>query len=543
MLTKSALKWFMTRILTFIISWVVKSEVRNWRKEEQRKIKAKQTKKIKSSKMQNKTNFGQKNESRRVGRKSGNLLIAISIIILFLSLIMILRLVKDKPVFPRGESYYNLRIAESLKNSAFLSEDSLEGTEHYPNPYRHLITALLLIFNSEKALLFLPLVLGVASALLFFQLLSFIGVKLGAASSSLLILSFTPAYLVLFTGLYLTGFTLFLSLLVIVLLNSKRVFLQITGIICSLILALTSVTGFALTILILLVFYLVLKKNLRVLILSAIASITLVVFVSLSFRQLPRVLGFHAFNFKDTLSLLGAQLGFDIFLLLIFLIGFIVVWVRADNKRFLHLGVLALFALSFFNTLARAFTSFIIAYYCAVAINFLYKRKWELGIIRTGTLLLVLCSLAFSAANQMNLLVSAQPDSSLAEALISFKDLEQGRTLADEPSGFLIEFYAGKEAWLDDNSFLFKDYKEKQRVANTLFESVRIKDAEPFLNQSGIRYILITPAMKEELWENNEKGLWFLVKNSESFVKRYQKDDIELWEYKPMPLQTEPGLT
>jgi hypothetical protein len=528
----------------------VKSEIRKRRKEEKKNRKKrkeeqknrKKIKRIKSSKMQNKTDPRPKNGSRRAEHKAGNLLIAASIIFLFLSLIIILRLAQAKPVFPQGESYYNLRIAQSLKASAFITKDPLEGTEYYPNPYHYLITALLLIFNSEGALLFLPLILGVASALLFFKLLSLIGVKLGEASYSLLILSATPAYLILFTGLHLEGFILFLSLLVIILLTSQRAFLQILGIICSLILALTSLAGLTLTILVLLVFYLALKKNLKLLILSTIVSIILVVLVSLSLRQLPRVLGFHAFNFKDTLSLLGARVGFDVFLLLIFMIGFIVSWIRADNKRLLHLSVLAIFALSFFNTITRALTSFIIAYYCAVAINYLYKRKWELGIIRTGTLLLVLCSLAFSAANQMNILVSAQPDSSLTEALIFFRGLEQGRALTDEPNGFLVEFYAGKEAWLDDRSFLFADYQERQRVANTLFESVRIKDAEPFLNQSGIKYILITPRMKEELWENNDKGLWFLMKNSESFVKRYEKNDIALWEYRPKPLEPEPGL-
>jgi hypothetical protein len=39
--------------------------------------------------------------------------------------------------------------------------------------------------------------------------------------------------------------------------------------------------------------------------------------------------------------------------------------------------------------------------------------------------------------------------------------------------------------------------------------------------------------MKEQLWDNNERGLWFLVKNSESFEKRYLEEGIEIREYKP----------
>jgi hypothetical protein len=62
----------------------------------------------------------------------------------------------------------------------------------------------------------------------------------------------------------------------------------------------------------------------------------------------------------------------------------------------------------------------------------------------------------------------------------------------------------------------------------------RLKDAEPLLNQHDIRYVLITPDMKEAIWEGREQGLWFLVGNSESFDRIYNSKGVGIWAYNPI---------
>jgi len=458
-------------------------------------------------------------------RKAGLLLIALMIICVFLSLTLILRAYHGKPIFPTGESYYNMRMANSLVYNGVTTQDPLQETYYAPSPYHFFLSFFLFVFNSYSVLWFIPIFLGLASALLFFRLLTIMGAHKEQAFYALLILAVTPVFIVVFTGLYLLGWLIFLSLLSFALLTSKRKMPRMVGMLCFIILALSSLVGFIIASMVFLMMLILMKRKLNALIAPAIASLAAVIIM----RE-----GFGAFDFKETLSLLGANIGFDLFLLLIFFIGFVVLWSRSKSTRLIHLSTLLLVMLSFFNSIARAFASFIIAYYCVVTLTYLYNRKWSLDIIKTGTMLLVLCSLVFSLVNQVNLIVTAQPDALFVKSLMFLDTLEPGRVLTDESYGLLVEFYSDNNVLLDGNSIQFtKDYARRKDDSQTLFNSARLIEAQPLLEEYEIRYVLITPGMKEQLWDNNERGLWFLVKNSESFEKRYLEEGIEIREYKP----------
>jgi len=460
------------------------------------------------------------------------------LIIVVLSLVMITRPAQQNPVFPNGESYHNLRIAEALKQHLSLTQDPVQETVYEPNPYHYLLALLLIIIPVELLSIYLPLLLGVLCGFIFYRLILLMGVKPKNAAYAIIILSVTPAFIVLFTGLYVLGFVILLSLLSLLLaLKKKKTFQTFCTVLCTLLfilLALTSLTGFILTILILLILCLGLKKKIRVFYVPVIISVIAAFLLTFLTNYVPRILGFHSFAFQNILSLLSAPIGFDIFLLVLFITGFIVFWINKKEKRLFHLAVLGLLIFSLFNIVLRAYASFIITVYMAVAISYFFNRKWDLKVIKKGTLLLVLCSLVFSLINQASMLVDAQPDKEMQQALVFFNGLSKGKTLALEKDGFLIEFYSGKNVLLDSNSYLVPGYKDIKNDSSNLFGFVRLKEAEPILHKHSIRYILLTPYMKQELWENQEQGLWFLVRNSDSFVKKYVEQDIEIWEYAPV---------
>jgi len=51
------------------------------------------------------------------------------------------------------------------------------------------------------------------------------------------------------------------------------------------------------------------------------------------------------------------------------------------------------------------------------------------------------------------------------------------------------------------------------------------------LDKYEIEYILIDAKMKQQLWDNKETALLFLMSNSNEFEKVYDKNSIEIWEY------------
>lgn len=476
-------------------------------------------------------------EFRKKRKKSWFKLLALSlcIVVLVLCIVIVVRHIKGKPLLPSGESYYNLRMAQALKENSFIIEDPLQNTPYQPNPYHYLLFFLLLAFSPEVVSVITPVLLGLISAIIFFRLLTLLGVKHKDAAYSLIILSVSPAFINLFTGLYLYGFVIFLTLLIVflVIISKKSKFTLALSSLLLLILALTSLTAFVITIGFLLIICTALNRKINAVMLPVFPSVaTLIVLAFLSIYK-PILLGFHRFEFRNILSVLGAGLGYDLFLILLFFAGFMLLWFRSGEKKLLQWAVLGFFVFSFFNIIARAYSSMVITFYCVTAIKYFYNRKWELEIIRTGTLLLVLSSLVFSATSQINLLVNAQPDKYMEEALLFLEKLGPGKVLSSEENGFIVEFYSKKEALLDKNSFLTPRYDELMISANGLFLTPRLSEAEPLLQKYGIRYVLITPDMKESIWEGQEEGLWFLVQNSISFVRKYEYQSIEIWEYAP----------
>ena len=472
------------------------------------------------------------NQKKTRKKKSSEILItALLLMVFILSLVMFLRIINNNPLFPIGDSYYNLRIAQALQKDPFLSNDQVQGTIYEPNPYHYLLAILFSLFPVTSVAVLLPLLMGVLSAIIFFKILLLLGINRKYAAHSLFVLAVTPVFVTLFTSLSLYGFVAFLSLSALMLALYKKSFQKALSVLLFIILALTSLTGFLITIIILFALFLMLKKNLKALLSPIIIPLAVLVPFALFSNYTLRFLGFHSFAFKNFLSILQASFGFDMFLLVLFLAGFLVIWIKKKEKRLFHLATLIFFIFSLFNIFARIFTSFIITVYCVVAITYFYKRRWDLDVVKTGTLLLVLCSLVFSVTNQITLLVNAQPGQDVLNALLFLKDLDNGVVLTSQENGFLVEFYSEKRVLLDSNTFLMRDYPNIKRDSDTLFNAARFTDAEPLLNDYDLRYILITPAMKEGLWDNSEQGLWFLMVHSDRFVKKYEQKGTSIWEY------------
>jgi len=475
--------------------------------------------------------------SESFGRVAGSriLLIAALVLIVALASPVVLRMLSGYPPLTTGESYYNLRLAQLVKSDPFITQDPIQQTHYLPNPYHYLLALILAVVSSDALPLFFPLALGLFSSFLFYKILLILGTKRDEAAFALIILAVSPAFIVLFTGLYAAGFMAFLSLLItwLIIKPNKSKYELLLCILLFFLLAISSLAAFIITFLIVLAMCLALKRKLSLVLIPFIPSLAAIIIMApfLSYNLIT--FGFHTFEFRNIISVLRADVGFDIFLLMLFAIGFVRLWTTQEYKRLLHLAVLAFIALSFFNAPARVFSTFIIIAYCVSAIVYFYNRKWELEIIRTGTLFLVICSLVFALVNQVNLLVQSQPDREMKTILQGLKELPGGLVLTDEKEGFLVEFYSGKKVFLDANSRFFPGYNEKQEPAMALFSTVRLREATPIILEHDFRYFLITPAMKAELWEDREQGLWFLMSNSYDFIRYSKSEGIELWAYSP----------
>lgn len=462
---------------------------------------------------------------------------AFILIMVVLSSVIILRLLNDKPALTSGESYYHLRMGLLIKENPLVREDPVQGRYYSPSPFHFFIAGCLMIVPPNILANLMPVLLGLAVAVLFLRLLLLLGIPKNKAILSIALLAFSPSFIIIFTGFYTLGFSLLLSLCALILfLKDKKSasgwFELLASFFCLAVLALTCLSCLVITLLIILALSIFLKKKLSFFFISSPVLLLIVLMVARSDYLWPGFfsLGFHPLELNGVFSVFGAPLGFDIFLLLIFVMGFLFVWPEREKRPY-HLAVLGLIVLSFFNTPLRTFASLAITPYCVEAILSLQKRRWELRVIRAGTAILLLCALVFSLVNQVNIQVNSEPNENMRKALASMSSILPGSVLSDESNGFMIEYFSGRKAFLDDNTRFYANYGSLKRASSELFNASRIKEASPMLDNLKISYILITPEMKEKYWESREEKLWLLVKHSERFKNLFDDTGIDVWLY------------
>ncbi len=137
----------------------------------------------------------------------------------------------------------------------------------------------------------------------------------------------------------------------------------------------------------------------------------------------------------------------------------------------------------------------------------------------------MLCALVFSLVNQVNIQLNSEPSRDMHKALMSMNSIYPGAVLSDEDNGFMIEYFSGRKAFLDGNSRFQGNYASLKGASFELF------NASPLLDSLKIRYIMITPEMKEELWESRQEKLWLLLQHSERFDNRFDDGGIDIWLY------------
>jgi hypothetical protein len=293
--------------------------------------------------------------------------------------------------------------------------------------------------------------------------------------------------------------------------------------------------GFGITLLFLLIISLLESRSVKslmvastfpALILASLAIVTHYLLMELKAN------GFEAFDVKSVFSIFGASMGIDIFLLLLFFTGIALIWSYIRTLRIYHLFSILLVLLSFFNPLVRVYASLVIVVYCVFSIKHLYYTKWELEIIKKGTIILLICALVFSSLSQVNTIINSEPGSEIMRVAGSLKKEQAGTVFTEEAQGFFLQYASEKRTMLDGNSRQYDDYYSIQGDYEYMLGLVRLKDAEPMIVKHSIRYFLITPDMKEKIWEGKESGLLLLLKNSEKFTRIDESTEgFELWKY------------
>lgn len=383
----------------------------------------------------------------------------------------------------------------------------LSGKEAYYHLQKGITAFLLSFLNSNIAIdiillaKIVPIILGILSMLLFYELLRKFKLSHGIVILSTLILIVSPSFIFLFGTLNAYAFTSFLSLLALYLFIEKKEFLGV------IILYLVPFFGMvpALLGLLLLLIYSLRNQRFR-LFLGALPSLALLYFSPT--ETLPSY-------GSSIISDFGGNYGIGLFIILLSLFGLKYLWQKKYKHIFLYIIIISLVIFSLLDIRVLAYLNFILVGLSALGIISLAKTEWKSKLIQKLSILIMVYGLLFSGLSYINFTSLDLPNKEIIEMIDYLKTLPDGKVFSHSSRQHWIE-YSGKKFATDENLFYTRD----------------VEQALTTIKAKKIKYLWIDKEMKETIWQEEEQGLQFLLEYSGSFKKNKINDYVTLWEFK-----------
>ena len=95
--------------------------------------------------------------------------------------------------------------------------------------------------------------------------------------------------------------------------------------------------------------------------------------------------------------------------------------------------------------------------------------------------------------------------------------------------GHWITYFSKRKNFIDSNFVFAPDVNERFFDSQEFIYTRDPEKAEEILNKYNIKYIWMSKDLKDELWDEENEGLQFLLEYSKKFKKIYSQNDIEIW--------------
>ena len=167
------------------------------------------------------------------------------------------------------------------------------------------------------------------------------------------------------------------------------------------------------------------------------------------------------------------------------------------------------------------------------AIILLIKMRWELNLIKTFTILILIYGIIFSTTTYISRIYDMPPQNELIEGLEWIKENtnEDAIVFSHYTNGFWIESIAKRIVLLDEKPEYILKAEETHKDSEIIFYSRNLKNTTALLDKYGVTTILITEQMKHDLWRGEEEGLLFLFNDKDNFKQLFVNEEVEVWSY------------
>jgi hypothetical protein len=468
------------------------------------------------------------------------LLLMLLVALIVLASPVVIKWALNQDTYLSEETYYNVRMTEQIKDQGIQTQDALQQRS-YDFSLFHYLAAKSRISISALAK-YLPVLLGILTLFLVYLLLKRLNAGQNDNFFTIILLATTPIFLFEFTTFSPEILVFPLLLLGLVLFFRNDSWSYLSAPLFGAAAFLNIMYPLIALVLVAWDYFTRRKKHILsaacvLLMLGSVAVGAFILGINYLTAFVPAKIGLNGFLIE-----FGAVKGYALAMLGLSLIGLFSWWGRHRARTPALAGALVLFLFSFFFASSRLPVALLLAGFAAFSISYLANREWEIQQLKNITLLLILCILIFSAVLLLNYQVkNIDPQETAAIVYLSPGAKPGGATpdsggavLSAERNGFLIEYVAGRKAYLDDDSYMFSDYSQRRQTADRIYYARNMAELESLLKTAGISYILVDDAMRSgEIWNGRYEGLLFFLENSDRFVKVFYDDKIQIYRYAP----------
>jgi len=432
------------------------------------------------------------------------------------------------------ESYFYYRISNYIINNEIPSYDFLSfgGRAFLYNMGSILFLVLfnlLLKISIINLLVFIPIILGFFSLLLFYLILRDFKVTRTTSSFICYLFILSPVFLYSFTHFTSFPIPLFLNLLGFYFVIKERKIFHYLAFFVYIMLSFFDFIHILFA-LIIIFFYLWKNKKLNRFIPYSVI-ILLIIYLNNSFVHF----GINIINYKfyEYFSMLGGEYGLSIFLVFMSFFGMAYLWKKKYKNTLYYLFFILNIIILILNIKYIIYITLILSVLGAYGLKYLYQLKWDSIIIRDLTVIMLIAGVIFSGALFLVNSSERNPNSGVYNALIFIEDNTNPRDviLSHEKYGIYINSISSRKNFVDINKAYAPRSELRFYYLKKIFYDKDLSNTLKLFEEFKITYIFITPEMKNSLvWTNRNQGLLYLIdRNPEYFRLIYNQDGVEVW--------------
>ena len=423
------------------------------------------------------------------------------------------------------QTYYTLRIAENpfIKFDQF----SYGGRPHVFSAWPVIINLFSRILNLsvQTSAVILSVILGTASIILFYLILrKFVNSIISLLS--VLILVFSPSYIYSFVTLNDFSFVAFFMLLIIIfMLKDNNIailflsFISLFGIIHIIVASL------------LLVIYSLWRKENKWLLVLPFFFISVIIYLFV--YGLPELLLYNVAENRVLINLISdfGSFGLSLFTLILSFFGLLLLWEKKYKNMPIYLSIILLLIMMNFSVNIILYLGFFLSFIAALGIVRIVDSDWQIKIIRNSIFSILIFGIFLSFFIFFDNFYTQEQNSNVIESL---KFLDSQTTNNDVvfthySKGHSLAYFGEVKNVMDQNFIFAPNLNERFSDSQDFLYTRDLNKSVEIVNKYHINYIWMSKELKDELWDEENEGLQFLLEYSKKFKKIYNQNNMEIW--------------